>query len=125
MLLTEPIKQANLTVTALEGTVNISPAPETEPDPAVSLIPVEVNLADQSLLLLERELARLRTLVGVDAQNAKRFTTLSDKITKSEAALIKVIQQIERVHGADERIRALIEARRSAYAAIFEATGNK
>jgi len=120
-LLTERIKQANLSVTALQGPAKTDPVPQANPDPAVALIPVDVNLADQSLSLLERELARLRTLVGVDAQNAKRFTTLSDKITKAEAALTKVLQQIERIQGADERIRALIEARRSAYAAIFEA----
>ncbi len=87
---------------------------QANPDPAIVLIPMDVNLADQSLSLLERELARLRTVVGVDAQNAKRFTALSDKITKAETALTKVLQQIE-------RIRALVEARRAAYAAIFEA----
>ena len=120
-LLTERIKQANLSVAALQGPAKTDPVPQANPDPAVALIPVDVNLADQSLSLLERELARLRTLVGVDAQNAKRFTTLSDKITKAETALTKVLQQIERIQGADERIRALVDARRSAYAAIFEA----
>jgi len=120
-LLTERIKQANLSVAALQGPAKTDPVPPANPDPAVALIPVDVNLADQSLSLLERELVRLRTLVGVDAQNAKRFTTLSDKITKAETALTKVLQQIERIQGADERIRALVEARRGAYAAIFEA----
>lgn len=120
-LLTERIKQANLSVAALQGPAKTDPVPQANPDPAIALISVDANLADESLSLLERELARLSTLVGVDAQNVKRFTTLSDKITKAETALTKVLQQIERIQGADERIRALVDARRSAYAAIFEA----
>lgn len=120
-LLTERIKQENLTATLLQGPAKIDPAAQANLDPVVALIPVDVNLADQSLSLLEWELARLRSLVGVDAQNAKRFTTLSDKITKAEAALTKVLQQIERIQGADERIRTLVDARRGAYATIFEA----
>ena len=120
-LLTERIKQANLSVTALQGPAEKDPDPQANFDPAVTLISADANLADQPLSLLERELDRLRKLVGVDAQNAKRFTALSDKITKAESALTKVIQRIERIDGADERIRALIDSRRGAYAAIFEA----
>ncbi|WP_017922585.1 TrlF family AAA-like ATPase [Burkholderia glumae] len=120
-LLTERIKQANLSITTLQGPAKTDPAVQENPDPSIELIPAHASLADQTLSLLERELARLRKLVGVDAQNAKRFTTLSDKITKAEAALGKVVQQIERIQGADERIRALVNARRTAYAAIFEA----
>jgi energy-coupling factor transporter ATP-binding protein EcfA2 len=119
-LLTEQIRQANLSVIALQGPAKTDPEPQANPDPSGALIPVDADLADQSLSLLERELARLRTLVGVDAQNAKRFSALSDKITKAEAALTRVLQQIERILGADERIRALVDARRNAYAAIFE-----
>lgn len=120
-LLAERIKQAYLSVTTLQGPAKTDPAVQANDEPAVALIPMDASLADQTLHLLELELARLRTLVGVDAQNAKRFTTLSDKITKAEIALTKVLQQIERIQGADERIRALIDARRAAYASIFEA----
>ncbi len=120
-LLTEHIKQARLLIAELQGPAITDPAVQPNPDPAVALISPGTRLADQSLSLLERELDRLRTLVGVDTQNAKRFTTLSEKITKAEAALNKVLQQIERAQGADERIRVLVEARRAAYAAIFEA----
>jgi energy-coupling factor transporter ATP-binding protein EcfA2 len=119
-LLTERISHANLFVIALQGPAKTDPAPQANSDPSVALIPVDADLADQSLSLLDRELARLRTLVGVDAQNAKRFSALSDKITKAEAALTRVLQHIERIVGADERIRALVDARRNAYAAIFE-----
>ena len=121
ILLAERIKQASLSVAALQGPLKTDLLAQPNPDPAIALIPLNLNLADLSLSLLEGELARLQTLVGVETQNAKRFTTLSDKITKAETALTKVLQRIERIQGADERIRALIDARRSAYAAIFEA----
>ncbi|OBS10156.1 TrlF family AAA-like ATPase [Acidihalobacter prosperus] len=120
-LLTERIEQAKVAVAALNGPVRTGSEAQTNVDPTVALIPENANLEDQPLSLLEQELARLRKLVGVDEQNAKRFATLSEKITKSETALRNVVRQIERIHGADERIRALIEARRSSYTAIFEA----
>lgn len=120
-LLAERIKQAGQAVASLQGPSKSDPPVQANADPTISLIPAGANLADQTLSLLERELARLRALVGVDQQNAKRFTTLSDKITKAETALAKVVQQIERIQGADERIRALVDSRRAAYAAIFEA----
>lgn len=120
-LLTERVKLATASVARLQGFAKIDQSVQQIPDPAISLIPEDANLAEQSLSLLERDLARLRALIGVDAQNAKRFTALSDKITKAEAALTKVLQQIERIQGADERIRTLIDARRTAYAGIFEA----
>ncbi|AGA76201.1 ATP-binding protein [Pseudomonas plecoglossicida] len=120
-LLNNRIQQASALVDALRGPAEIYPLTETDLDTAIELIPMDADLSAQPLRLLELELVRMRALVGVDAQNAKRFTTLSDKITKSEAALAKVLQQIDRAQGADERIRDLIDARRTAYAAIFEA----
>ncbi len=120
-LLTERIKQAQLLVGKLQGPAKSDPPVPQNTDPAFALIPQSANLADQTQSLLEQELARLRTVVGVDAQNAKRFTALSDKITKADGALTKVLQQIERIQGADERIRTLVDTRRAAYAGIFEA----
>lgn len=120
-LLTERIKQASVLVAGLKGPAKTDPSIHQSPDPMVALILQGANLADQTLSLLERELERLRALVGVDAQNAKRYATLSEKITKAEGALAKVLRQIEHIQGADDRIHALIETRREAYAGIFEA----
>jgi energy-coupling factor transporter ATP-binding protein EcfA2 len=120
-LLTQRVKQASQVVAKLQGPAKTDPPVQEIPDLAIELIDVQAPLADQTLSLLEQELARLRALVGVDTQNTKRFSTLSDKISKAEAALNKVVQQIERIQGADERIRALVDERRVAYAAIFEA----
>jgi energy-coupling factor transporter ATP-binding protein EcfA2 len=120
-LLTEHINQANQLIDALQGPAKTDPAIQPNPDPAIALIPPDTNLTEQSLSLLERELDRLSALVGVDAQNAKRFTSLSVKITTTEAALTKVCHQIDLIQGANERIRALLAARRTSYAGVFEA----
>lgn len=120
-LLSERIKQATARIEQLEGPAKTGPQVEPNADPQVALIASDAVLEQQTLSLLEREQTRLRTLVGVDTQNAKRFTVLSEKITKAEGALRKVVQQIEHIQGADERIRTLIESRREAYAGIFEA----
>jgi energy-coupling factor transporter ATP-binding protein EcfA2 len=118
-LLVARVRQATHLLEQLQGAATAE-TPLNE-DPAVPLIAEDASLDAQTLSLLERELARLRTLVGVDAQNAKRYTALSDKITKAEGALTKLLQQIERIGTADERIHSLVESRRTAYAAIFEA----
>lgn len=120
-LLTERIKQAKASIDALQGQLPSAMTESPSVDPAVPLIADDAQLDRQSLSLLERELLRLRNLVGIDVQNAKRFANLSERITKAEAALAKVIQQIAHIGGADERIRVLIEARRKAYKGIFDA----
>ncbi|AOK17109.1 hypothetical protein WT26_14535 [Burkholderia cepacia] len=122
VLLEARIKQAKASIDTLQGTAlsgDVTESPNV--DPAVPLIAADAQLDLQTLSLLERELLRLRNLVGVDVQNAKRFANLSERITKAEAALAKVIQQIAHIGGADERIRVLIEARRKAYKGIFQA----
>nr|WP_197325167.1 AAA family ATPase [Ralstonia solanacearum] len=120
-LLIERIKQAKAHIAQLQEPAQTDPPVVPDADPNVALIAQDALLEQQTLSLLEREQARLRTLVGVDTQNAKRFSLLSEKITKAETALGKVTQQIEHIQKADERIRALIETRRKAYASIFEA----
>ncbi|OXC72127.1 TrlF family AAA-like ATPase [Caballeronia sordidicola] len=117
-VLTSRIAEARRSVTSLEG---LRPPADPTADPATPLIPDDATLGDQTLALLEREMARLQKLVGIDAQNAKRYSALSEKITKAESAFTKVLQQIERAQGAEAKIRELIEARRSAYTGVFEA----
>ncbi|MEK7946679.1 TrlF family AAA-like ATPase [Pigmentiphaga sp. YJ18] len=120
-LLRERVKQAQAATGLLLGPAKTDPPMDPDADAKVALIATDAVLSQQTLSLLEREQTRLRTLVGVDAQNAKRFSALSDKITKAETTLGKVAQQIQHIQGADERIRVLIDARRKAYAGIFEA----
>jgi len=120
-LLAERVKQAKVNIAQLQGPAPADPPESPDANPNTPLIAPNAALELQTLRLLEREQARLRALVGVDAQNGKRFSVLSDKITKTEGALSKVVKQIEHIQGADGRIRDLIDARRKAYAGIFDA----
>lgn len=120
-LLTERISQAKAMVAQLQGPSDSEPPESPEANPNSALIAEGADLEQQTLCLLEREQARLGALVGVDAQNVRRFSMLAEKITKAEAALARVNQQIQHIQGAGERIRSLIETRRKAYAGVFEA----
>ncbi|CCD30153.1 putative ATPase involved in DNA repair (fragment) [Candidatus Glomeribacter gigasporarum BEG34] len=120
LLLEEHIRKADTRVRQLQGSEQAGLAQQAL-DPNVPLISQEANLTDQPLLLLERELARLRAAVGINQQNIKRHNTFSDNIAKAEVALDKMRQRVEHIRGADGRIRALCETRQTAYAGIFEA----
>ena len=74
----------------------------------------------QPLNLLDREIGRLRALIGIDAQNAKAFARLTEKISRDEVALAKLKRDIETVTKADERITELIDSKRDSYAAVFD-----
>lgn len=84
------------------------------------LIPDGADLSIQTLFLLDSEAERLRKLVGADAANTKRYASLSAKVAKEEAAQAKLVKQIDHARGADARIKEHLEARREAYAGIFE-----
>jgi predicted ATPase len=84
------------------------------------LIRDDVVLEDQTLSLLNKEVARLRALIGVDAEQAKAFARLSEKISRDEAAVAKLDREIELAKKAEGRISELIQARRDHYAAVFD-----
>jgi hypothetical protein len=97
-LLKTRIAEAQKEVAGLEGVV----APvDPNADQKIPLIPEDADLRLHPLALIERERERLKKLVGIDVQNARRFSALSEKITKAESALTKVLQQIERAKGAE------------------------
>jgi len=79
------------------------------------------DLSSQTLSLLDKELNRLRRLVGIDAENAKKLTRLSEKIAKDESSLAKLDREIELARLADARIKELLEDRKKAYADVFDA----
>jgi hypothetical protein len=70
--------------------------------------------------MLDKEVALLRGLIGIDAQNARAFARLSEKISRDEAALAQLDRQIAATDSAPERIKELLKTRRDCYAAIFE-----
>lgn len=88
---------------------------------ATPLIPDGSALHKQTLSLLNKEVERLRALIGVDTENAKAFGRLSEKISRDEAGLAKLDRDIGAAQKADERIKELIQARRrDSYAAVFD-----
>ncbi|MDE1943592.1 MAG: AAA family ATPase [Betaproteobacteria bacterium] len=120
-LLKERVRLAQTELRSLEGPAATDPAEDPKADPAVPLIAETADLAAHTLRLLERERDRLQRLVGVDEQNARRYRALSEKITKAEAALAKVVTEIDRAGKADEALKSLRVQRNQAYQGIFEA----
>ncbi|WP_316399229.1 TrlF family AAA-like ATPase [Bradyrhizobium sp. 33ap4] len=90
------------------------------PPSSTPLLPEGIALTQNTLSLLNKEVARLRTLIGIDTENAKAFARSSEKITRDEAALAKLDRDIENAQSADERIKELIQSRRDSYASIFD-----
>lgn len=120
-LLADRTRQAKALVTNLQGPGESDPPVTDGGDLASPLIESTAALTEQTLSLLDREVARLNQLVGADQTKIKRYATLSDKIAKAELGLGKLDEQIARAQLAEERIRELIELRRVSYAGVFEA----
>jgi hypothetical protein len=100
------------------GQAEIAPDPEA-PAPDASYIPAGMNLNSVTLSLLEKELLRLQKLVGVDTENAKRLSKLSEKIAKDEASLVKLDKALELAKQADGRMKELFAERNAAYGDAF------
>ncbi|MFJ2683988.1 hypothetical protein ACIOYV_09615 [Pseudomonas sp. NPDC087342] len=97
----------------LQGPSELDPPMNEDADPTISVIPEGGELQFQTLALLDREVVRLNLLVGADKTKVKRYSALSDKITKAESALTKLDEQIIRAQEADAKIRDLIQRRRT------------
>jgi hypothetical protein len=89
-ILTTAIKAIDGRIKALSGpaagevTVAVGAPPS-----ATSLLPDGLALTQNTLSLLNKEIVRLRALIGIDTENAKAFSRLSEKISRDEAALAK------------------------------------
>lgn len=120
-VLTQRLQETKHQLHTLEGDPKAPTAPTVTPDPSVPLLADTDDLTKQPLTLLERELARLRTLVGMDAQNARRFKQMSDRVATAKIALTKLDAEIAKGPGTNERIDALRQQRRSDYVGVFQA----
>lgn len=119
--LQEQIKSANEACKRIAGEAVTAVQPASDARANEPLIEDDASLATATVALLQREYTRLGKLIGIDAQNARRFAVLSDKITKDRKALEKLDTQITYAQAADGRIQVLIQRRRDAYAGIFGA----
>lgn len=121
VLLKERMRLGQLDLERLEGPAPTDPPEDLQADPNIPLLLNEADLSAQTLRLLEQERSRLQKLVGIDEQNTRRYKLLTDKITKAETVLAKIIAEIERAGKADEMLKALREQRSQAYQGIFDA----
>lgn len=119
-ILTQRVQETRRTLHTLEGD-SAAPAQDTQADPNVPLIAEGEDLSKHPLTLLERELGRLRQLVGLDAQNARRFKLIGDRVATAKIALAKLDAEIAKANGADDRISTLRQQRREGYIGVFQA----
>lgn len=124
LLLQNKIAEANKRLAVVEGHVRVIEDPE-KVDLTVPLIPDSVHLVDQPVTLLQRERDRLQKLVGIDEQNARRYKALSEKISKAEVALAKVVTEIDRANKAEDALKLLRSERNAAYQGVFNAVSNE
>jgi hypothetical protein len=124
-ILTTAIKAIDDHIRTLSGSALTALPVSAEPPATTSLLPAGAELDKQPLSILDKEVARLRGLIGIDAQNAKTFTRLTEKISRDEAALAKLNRDIETAKKSDERINELIQSRRNNYSAIFDGIINE
>jgi hypothetical protein len=94
--------------------------PAGAPPQAESLIPTGVDLSQQTSALLSAEVSRLRGLIGIDAENTRKYNQLSEKISKEEVAIAKLDRDIEAGERAGSRIAALQQTRSDAYRNVFQ-----
>ncbi|GAA0568086.1 TrlF family AAA-like ATPase [Halomonas salifodinae] len=120
-ILDTAIKEIDGSIRTMSGPAvgEITIASGNPPSPT-SLLPDSVALEQNTLSLLNKEVARLHALIGIDTENAKAFARLSEKISRDEAALAKLDRDIENAQKADERIKELIQSRRDSYASVFD-----
>ncbi|MCX5565654.1 TrlF family AAA-like ATPase [Alcaligenes phenolicus] len=85
-----------------------------------SFLPEGKELTQVPLNLLDKEIARLRNLIGIDTEKSKAFKRLSEKISREEAALKKLEREIQVAEQADEKIKELSQFRNRCYVSIFD-----
>lgn len=117
-LLSLAIDSANKLVTKIKGQVII--VSETQ-NKVLSLIPDVAALEDQTFELLTAEVNRLKYLIGIDTENGKVYSKISEKINKQESDIVKLNVDIADSSSAQERMVTLMEKRRSAYKRVFDA----
>ncbi|MBI5707269.1 MAG: AAA family ATPase [Armatimonadetes bacterium] len=96
----------------------IQPQPEdklTEP-----MFPDEANLHSLTICQLQAESDRLAKLIGVDQQNAKRFTALTLKIQQAQKQMEGLKSQLSTALKADEETKKISLGRREVYRQVFE-----
>lgn len=120
VVLNAELDKAGRLVHAIKG-VTVAHMSEAELEGSQSLITSGADLDEQTTNRLDAELARLRGLAGINTENSRKLTRLSDKITQAEAELAKLAIVIVDAQNADDRIDHLNADRMAIYERIFAA----
>lgn len=120
-LLNDRIQVVDRRLNQLEGSTPLKPIVARPPAPSVPLIDVNSELSIHPLNLLERELIRLRSLLGIETLNSRRLAQLYEKMAKAKTALAKIVSDIGKAQGADEKINSYRLERRASYVGVFQA----
>jgi len=76
---------------------------------------------EYSYEVLAQEVERLQMLIGIDTENAKQFSRLSERILKTEGELEKINNAVTDAAGAQDRIDEHLQIRKSSYCEVFAA----
>jgi len=115
-LLDKKINESNTAISKIKGAKIVEGT-----DKLLALIPTGSDLNAQTFELLTQELNRVKNLIGVDTENGRQYSRLSDKILKSETDIEKIKLEITDCEGAQARISSLIQKRKEAYEKTFDA----
>ncbi|MBC7948990.1 MAG: AAA family ATPase [Chitinophagaceae bacterium] len=114
-LLIDSIAEAVTNIESVQGTTPIPMMDNSE-----SYLDNDQDIETYSYNVLFSELKRLQLLIGIDKENTKKYSMISDRITKNETAASKLQEDIGLADGAIERIIALIDQRKSAHREVFQ-----
>jgi hypothetical protein len=92
----------------------------TEGNPKVRVDPKRTPLASWSLNLLKTTREAAKKEVGIDTQQQKKYDDVQRIIKQVETSIKRVKEEIRIADGADSRRHDLIDARRKAYAQVFD-----
>jgi ABC-type lipoprotein export system ATPase subunit len=112
-------KQLEEKIRSLTGPTETVSKSKTTAASTTTLLPEGTPLKNLPLNLLDKEISRLRLLVGVDAESSKKYSRISEKISRDEAALASVDRSIASAKKAEGKIKELIESRRTLYGSVF------
>lgn len=91
-----------------------------EEDPQTPTHQKQVPMANWPLQLITSSRDSMRTAVGIDTEQQKKFKELNKTIAQQEIAMKRFEVQIQNAEGAETRRQGLIASRREAYGRVFE-----
>lgn len=97
------------------------PVPLQSVNNSTSFIPNGQTANSQTFELLNAEINRLNQLIGIDNENGRKLGSLNQRLSKEDAELERIKQQINYANESDQRSQSLIEERNAAYCGVFDA----